>query len=92
MSRPIGGSFYVCHRHVDPGLRAGGGGGGIRTLETLARLPVFKTGAFNRSATPPCQLIQMVIRCPDSNKVGIGHDLSGGGNISSLPNHEILQG
>ena len=30
-----------------------GGGGGIRTLETLARLPVFKTGAFNRSATPP---------------------------------------
>jgi hypothetical protein len=30
-----------------------GGGGGIRTHETLARLPVFKTGAFNRSATPP---------------------------------------
>ena len=31
----------------------GGGGGGIRTLETLARLPVFKTGAFNHSATHP---------------------------------------
>ena len=30
-----------------------GGGGGIRTHETLPRLPVFKTGAFNRSATPP---------------------------------------
>jgi hypothetical protein len=30
-----------------------GGGGGIRTHETVARLPVFKTGAFNRSATPP---------------------------------------
>jgi hypothetical protein len=33
--------------------KADGGGGGIRTLETLARLPVFKTGAFNHSATPP---------------------------------------
>jgi hypothetical protein len=31
-----------------------GGWGGIRTLETLARLPVFKTGAFNHSATHPC--------------------------------------
>jgi hypothetical protein len=30
-----------------------GGWGGIRTLETLARLPVFKTGAFNHSATHP---------------------------------------
>jgi hypothetical protein len=32
------------------------GGGGIRTHETLAGLPVFKTGAFNRSATPPCPI------------------------------------
>ena len=30
-----------------------GGGGGIRTHETLSGLPVFKTGAFNRSATHP---------------------------------------
>ena len=30
-----------------------GGGGGIRTHETLARLPVFKTGRFNHSRTPP---------------------------------------
>lgn len=30
-----------------------GGGGGIRTHDTLARIPVFETGAFNRSATPP---------------------------------------
>ena len=29
------------------------GGGGIRTLETLTGLPVFKTGTFNHSATPP---------------------------------------
>jgi hypothetical protein len=30
-----------------------GGGGGIRTPETLSGLTVFKTAAFNRSATPP---------------------------------------
>ena len=30
-----------------------GGEGGIRTLEGVATLPVFKTGAFNRSATSP---------------------------------------
>ena len=30
-----------------------GGWGGIRTPETLAGLPVFKTGAFNHSATHP---------------------------------------
>ena len=30
-----------------------GGGGEIRTHEGLAPLPVFKTGALNRSATPP---------------------------------------
>ena len=29
------------------------GGGGIRTPETFARLTVFKTVAFSRSATPP---------------------------------------
>ncbi len=35
--------------------RMGGGGGGIRTHETVSRLPVFKTGAFDHSATPPLQ-------------------------------------
>src|SRR3954471_16970953 len=30
-----------------------GGRGGIRTHDPLARMPVFKTGAFNRSATLP---------------------------------------
>ena len=30
-----------------------GGWGGIRTHETLAGFPVFKTGALNRSATHP---------------------------------------
>ncbi len=36
--------------------RLDGGGGGIRTHETVSRLPVFKTGAFNHSATPPALL------------------------------------
>jgi hypothetical protein len=36
-----------------------GGGGGIRTHEGLSSLPVFKTGAFNRSATPPKLIDQM---------------------------------
>src|SRR5262245_47650459 len=33
--------------------RSRSGGGGIRTHGTLADPPVFKTGALNRSATPP---------------------------------------
>ena len=33
-----------------------GGETGIRTLEGVATLPVFKTGAFNRSAISPTQV------------------------------------
>ena len=40
--------FNVVQRQVNCG-----GGGEIRTLEGLTPSPVFKTGAFNRSATPP---------------------------------------
>ena len=36
------------------------GGGEIRTHETLAGLPVFKTGAFGRSATPPGCTIEFI--------------------------------
>ena len=38
---------------ADAGKQKDGGGGGIRTPDTLTRIPVFKTGAFNHSATPP---------------------------------------
>ena len=41
-------------KHCDIKDLSRGGWGGIRTHETLSRLPVFKTGAFNRSATHPC--------------------------------------
>jgi hypothetical protein len=37
-----------------------GGWGGIRTHETLASLPVFKTGAFNRSTTHPARVDQIL--------------------------------
>src|SRR5262249_33876208 len=42
-------------RRGDPRVHAevGGGEGGIRTPEALARLLVFKTSATNRSATSP---------------------------------------
>ena len=43
-----------------------GGRGGIRTHETLARLLVFKTSAFNRSATRP--LTQRFTRKFDLNQ------------------------
>ena len=39
--------------YVLPSTVCNYGQGGIRTHETLARPPVFKTGAFNRSATCP---------------------------------------
>ena len=34
-------------------VRLAGGGGGIRTHETLSGLTVFKTAGFNHSPTPP---------------------------------------
>ena len=34
-----------------------GGGGGIRTPETLSSLTVFKTAGFNRSPTPPLVIL-----------------------------------
>ncbi len=37
-----------------------GGWGGIRTHETLSGLPVFKTGAFNRSATHPALPVNVI--------------------------------
>ena len=35
-------------------IRGCGGETGIRTLDRLAPMPVFKTGAFNHSAISPC--------------------------------------
>jgi hypothetical protein len=36
-----------------PAAKGGGGGTGIRTLGGLSPSSVFKTGAFDHSATPP---------------------------------------
>ena len=45
--------LFVSTCTIEIFLRCNGGEGGIRTLEGLSPLPVFKTGAFNRSATSP---------------------------------------
>ena len=42
-------------------LRFNGGEGGIRTHERVAPLLVFKTSAFNRSATSPRNKIALFI-------------------------------
>ncbi len=57
-SVPQIGPVIRCHRLT--GGFGVGGWGGIRTHEELAPLPVFKTGAFNRSATHPCLRKQAV--------------------------------
>ena len=44
-----------------------GGEGGIRTHGTLARTPVFKTGAFNHSATSPDAETCMFVVAVDTN-------------------------
>src|ERR687897_493234 len=71
---------------MDKGLptghgRAGGsgGGGGIRTRERLSPLPVFKTGAFNHSATPPQERStnpSPLSRCPEGAQTPIGKERS----------------
>ena len=38
---------------IDASSRVVGGEGGIRTHDTLARIPVFETGPFNHSGTSP---------------------------------------
>ena len=40
-----------------------GGGTGIRTLDRFNPMPVFKTGAFNRSATPPNDAQYTAVPC-----------------------------
>ena len=50
-----GGLRVACH--PKPVRAKGGGRGGIRTHETLAGLPVFKTGALNHSATLPSAIL-----------------------------------
>jgi hypothetical protein len=44
-------------QHARPLSSSVGGEGGIRTHESLAALPVFETGPFNRSGTSPIAAI-----------------------------------
>src|SRR5579875_1445516 len=47
------GLWAKVHTFPEPEKRMSGGWGGIRTHDTLARMAVFKTAAFSRSATHP---------------------------------------
>src|SRR5438105_2456648 len=49
----------------------GGGWGGIRTHEERKPLPVFKTGAFNRSATHPSPEIGYLVTRHTARKGGL---------------------
>jgi hypothetical protein len=45
---------YSKNTYLISGLKINNGGGaGIRTLDRFNPMPVFKTGAFDHSATPP---------------------------------------
>ena len=61
-SPPIVFSLALYESFARSPIEGAGGGGGIRTHEGLSSLPVFKTGAFNHSATPP-SLINQEFRC-----------------------------
>lgn len=50
-------SFTRSNPCVRAGPELSGGGGGIRTPETLSSLTVFKTAGFNRSPTPPLLIL-----------------------------------
>ena len=51
------------HGIAAPNLFGSGGGRGIRTLETLAGLTVFKTVAIDHSAIPPREIIHEWTLC-----------------------------
>lgn len=53
VGRPFPSPVYFYYVVGFAGVLKSGGGGGIRTPETLSSLTVFKTAAFNHSATPP---------------------------------------
>jgi hypothetical protein len=53
-----------------------GGRGGIRTHETLAGLPVFKTGALNHSATLPCSDLTAVFPGAQGGRGGACHPIA----------------
>ena len=48
-------NLCVSGRSEKAAILSDGGWGGIRTHETVPRLPVFKTGSFNHSDTHPCR-------------------------------------
>jgi integrase/recombinase XerD len=58
------------------------GGSGIRTHDSLSAMPVFKTGAFNRSAIPPRRYILLPL-CPRAKRRFL--DISNGYLVHANP-------
>src|SRR5262245_48243371 len=63
-----------------------GGWGGIRTHETVARLPVFKTGAFNHSATHPTRNF-----LADSGRPGLRLGQTATRLLPRVPTHDAVR-
>src|SRR5438445_6518268 len=64
---------------ITPAMARAGGEGGIRTPDTVARMPHFECGAFNHSATSPWSRVRgdpatrdYVANARDRDKVGPG--------------------
>ena len=64
-----------------------GGGGGIRTLETVARLHAFQACAFNHSATPPLAGATILIAdaCASHLRAGGAIEVHGPGALFPWP-------
>ena len=72
-------------RHFSNLPENNGGWGGIRTHETLTRLAVFKTAAFNRSATHPHW------RAKQAHGAGHVKEAMGGGLASPMARRAIMR-
>src|SRR5262249_21275040 len=55
--------FRLEKRELSLLSRLYGGEGGIRTPDTVSRIPVFKTGAINHSATSPTTTVLLQCGC-----------------------------
>ena len=77
-----------CERRAGRNAAAGGGGGGIRTHGGVAPTPVFKTGTFDRSATPPQDRLRVAGFCPAVKRVSRRNSL---GCIRTTPKRSVGQ-
>jgi hypothetical protein len=63
--------LFLCSKFKLINQCINGGGEGIRTLETVARLHTFQACAFDHSATPPARGRTIAKRPPDSIRLEV---------------------